>query len=207
MSNSWPSRCPSCDQSLLPCCQVVGRCGHGVCVRRLVGMAGVLLSGGNFFTCNGWWWWWHGGSEGIGGMGRDSHRRSDLHSSHTTTLHRGWSIVFTTCRNIVRTLQSLFTTRCFLKEESVHDHVAHFENFFDKETLKERSFTFERTCFDITFCTGSGRRTPALQCVKNLYGTVTPPVDVVRLGVRSRILFDLKNLLTSWLSVDFLLWS
>jgi hypothetical protein len=31
------------------------------------------------------------------------------------------------------------------------------------ENLKEHSFTFERTCFDITFCTGSGRRTPDLQ--------------------------------------------
>jgi hypothetical protein len=44
------------------------------------------------------------------------------------------------------------------------------------ENLKERSFTFERTCFDITFCTGSGRRTPALQFAKNSYGAVAPPV-------------------------------
>ena len=28
---------------------LVGRCGHGVFGRRLVGVAGVLLRGGNFF--------------------------------------------------------------------------------------------------------------------------------------------------------------
>ena len=35
----------------------------------------------------------------------------------------------------------------------------------------------ENTCFDITFCTGSGRRTHALQIAKNLYGAVASPVD------------------------------
>jgi hypothetical protein len=34
----------------------------------------------------------------------------------------------------------------------------------------------ENTFFDITFCTGSGRRTHALQIVKNLYGAVASPV-------------------------------
>ncbi len=46
-----------------------------------------------FFGCYCWWWWWYGGAEGIGCMGRQSHWRSDLHSSHTT-FHQGSSIVF-----------------------------------------------------------------------------------------------------------------
>ena len=31
-------------------------------------------------------------------------------------------------------------------------------------------------CFDITFCTGSGRRSPDLKFIKNSYGVVGPPV-------------------------------
>ena len=42
MSNSWTSRCPSCDQPLLPCWKVwpwrfgqsFGRCGWGIVARR-----------------------------------------------------------------------------------------------------------------------------------------------------------------------------
>jgi hypothetical protein len=33
--------------------------------------------------------------------------------------------------------------------------------------------------FDITFCTGSGRRTHALQNAKNIYGAVASPVDTL----------------------------
>ena len=53
-----------------------------------------------------------------------------------------------------------------------HGHVTNSQNCFEIENRKERAFTFERTCFDITFCTGSGRRTPALRCAKNSYGPV-----------------------------------
>jgi hypothetical protein len=35
----------------------------------------------------------------------------------------------------------------------------------------------QNMCFDITFCTGSGRRTHSLQIAKNLYGAVASPVD------------------------------
>jgi hypothetical protein len=46
--------------------------------------------------------------------------------------------------------------------------------------VKERSFTCERTLwFDITFCTGSGRRTSALQFVKNSYGVTKSVVSQV----------------------------
>jgi hypothetical protein len=45
MSNSCPSLCPSC---ICPSF-LVGRCGHGVFGRRLVGEDGVLLRGGIFF--------------------------------------------------------------------------------------------------------------------------------------------------------------
>jgi hypothetical protein len=31
--------------------------------------------------------------------------------------------------------------------------------------------------FDITFCTGSGRRVPVLKFIKNSYGVVSPPVS------------------------------
>jgi hypothetical protein len=37
----------------------------------------------------------------------------------------------------------------------------------------------QNMCFDIAFCTGSGRRTPALQITQNLYGAVAPPVALV----------------------------
>ncbi len=57
----------------------------------------------------------------------------------------------------------------------LHCHVTISQNCF-MENLKERSFTFERTCFDITFCTGSGRRTSALEFAKNSNGVVPPPV-------------------------------
>jgi hypothetical protein len=34
----------------------------------------------------------------------------------------------------------------------------------------------QNMCFDITFCTGSGRRTTVLKFIKNSYGVVTSPV-------------------------------
>jgi hypothetical protein len=49
---------------------------------------------------------------------------------------------------------------------SFHGHVTKSQNCFEMENLKEHSFTFERMCFDIIFCTGSGR-TPDLKFVKN----------------------------------------
>jgi hypothetical protein len=38
----------------------------------------------------------------------------------------------------------------------LHGHVTNSQNCFEVENLKERSFTFERTCFDITFVLGVG---------------------------------------------------
>ena len=35
----------------------------------------------------------------------------------------------------------------------------------------------QNMCFDIRFCTGSGRRRPALQIVKNSYVFVAPAVE------------------------------
>jgi hypothetical protein len=94
------------------------------------GRLGSCSTAGFFFVCYGWWWWWCGGAEGIGGMGRHSHRRPGLHSSHTT-FHRGWNIVFTTvskhCDDRCKTFlpQDVFsrnhpcmTTRPSLKIES-----------------------------------------------------------------------------------------
>ncbi len=91
LSNSRSSRCPSWDQHLLLCWkmwswrfwQVFRRVGWGLVARR------------DFFACNGRRRWWCTGTEGIGWMGRHSHRRQGLHSSHTT-FHRGWSHSFLT---------------------------------------------------------------------------------------------------------------
>ena len=35
------------------------------------------------------------------------------------------------------------------------------------------------SCIDITFCTGSGRRTTVAKFIKNSFGIVGPPVDTV----------------------------
>ena len=48
-------------------------------------------------------------------------------------------------------------------------------------------------CFDITFCAGSGRRTPALKFVKNSYGVVAPPV--VADGEKRALVFFFLDLL------------
>ncbi len=161
MSNSWPSRCPSCDQPLLPCWKVWTWCfwqvfGRVVGPKELVGWVGTVTDVWTYTPP----------------------------TPHFTEVEAQF---FTTCRNILMrlkysflprveifwwTLQNLFTTRCFLKEQSVHVHVVRFENFFDKENWKTRVFIFQNTYFTRPVCPGSGRRTPALQFVENSYGFV-----------------------------------
>jgi hypothetical protein len=41
-----------------------------------------------------------------------------------------------------------------------------------------RDQILENTCSENRFCTGSGRRTPALQIAQNLYGALAPPVAI-----------------------------
>ena len=83
-------------------------------------------------------------------------------------------------------VQNLFTTRCFLEEQSVHGHVAALKISLTRKIgkhvlshFKTRAFrdqTLENTCLENRFCTGSGRRTPALKFCQNSYGFVCPPV-------------------------------
>ena len=174
MSNSWTSRCPSCDQTLLPRWKVwtwrfwktFGRTGWGI------------VAWWEFFYML-WlvvmvvWWvrrnWWDGSaqSQTIAGLTLLPHHDSPrLKHSFLPRVEILWW-----------TLQNLFTTRCFLKEQSVHGHVTRFEKKFDKENWKTLTFIFQNTCFPRPACTGSGRRSPALQFVKNSYGVVSPPVD------------------------------
>ncbi len=89
LSNSWSSRCPFCDQPLLPC----GRCGH-VVFDSFVGRDcwGIAVRK-DFFSCNGRGWPWCGGDEGIDGIGWRCHRPQGFLSSRTM-FRRGWTIVF-----------------------------------------------------------------------------------------------------------------
>ena len=65
-------------------------------------------------------------------------------------------------------------------EQSVHGHDLKIvltrkigKNVFSLfKTCAFRYQISQNMCFDIAFCTGSGRRTPALQIAKNLYGIV-----------------------------------
>jgi hypothetical protein len=62
----------------------------------------------------------------------------------------------------------------------LHGHVTNSQNCFDMENLKTRGFRYqisENTCLENRFCTGIGRRTPALKFCQNSYGFVGPPVD------------------------------
>jgi hypothetical protein len=43
-----------------------------------------------------------------------------------------------------------------------------------------RAFTFECMCLENRFCSGSGRRTPALKFAQNSFGFLGPPVDLVK---------------------------
>jgi hypothetical protein len=187
MSNSWPSRCPSCDQPLLPCwkvwtwCfwQVFGRDGWGL-VARWEFFFHVMVGGDGGVV---------GPKELVGWVGTVT----DVWTYTPPTPHftEVEAQFFTTCRNILMrlkhsflprveifwwTLQNLFTTRCFLKEQSVHVHVVRFENFFDKENWKTRP--------------GSGRRTPALQFVENSYGFVGVYYESIKWEVKTRPVYE-----------------
>jgi hypothetical protein len=182
MSNSWSSHCPSCDQPLLPRWKVwtwrfwkeFGRGGWGLVARW------------DFF-CMLWlvvmvvWWvrrnWWDGSTQSqTAGLTLLPHHASPRlnHSFYHNV------------ENILWTLQNHFTTRCFPKEQSVHGHVPALEISFGRKIgkhvlshFKTRTFRDQISgdrCFDITFCTGSGRRTHVLQIAKNLYGAVASPV-------------------------------
>jgi hypothetical protein len=87
-SHSWSSRCPSCDQPLLPC----WKSGHGVFASFVGRGSWVIVARMDFFAYNGRGWPWCGGDEGIDGIGWRCHRRQGLLSTRTT-FRRDWSIV------------------------------------------------------------------------------------------------------------------
>jgi hypothetical protein len=89
LSNSWPSRCPSCDQPLLPS----WTCGHGVFGSFVGRGCWGIDARMDFFSCNGRGWPWCGGAEGMDGIGWRCHRLQGLLSSHTT-FRLAWRIVF-----------------------------------------------------------------------------------------------------------------
>ncbi len=62
-----------------------------------------------------------------------------------------------------------------LKIESTRKIGKHVLSLF--KTCAFRYQISQNMCFDIALCTGSGRRTPALQIAKSLYGVVAPPME------------------------------
>jgi len=66
------------------------------------------------------------------------------------------------------------TTWPALKIASTRKIGKHVLSLFKTRAFRDQ--ILENTWFDITFCTGSGRRTPALKFIKILYGVVAPPV-------------------------------
>ncbi len=167
---------------------LVGRCDHGVFGRRLVGATGVLLRGGNFF-CMLWlvvmvvWWdrrnWWDGSAQSqTAGLTLLPHHDSPglKHS------------FLPQCRNIVMDIAEPFYHKMFPQENHPWMTTWSALKIVSTRKIGKHVLSLFKTCafryqisqnmgFDITFCTGSGRRTPALQIAKNLYGAVASPVE------------------------------
>ena len=72
----------------------------------------------------------------------------------------------------------------------------------DKRRLETCAFRYQisqNMCFDITFCTGSGRRTHALQIAKNLYGIVATADCCKRVLLRFHLDFVFSDFWVSFL--------
>ena len=66
------------------------------------------------------------------------------------TLHlenTGKNVCFIATRKILQRLEGVVL-------EELDCHITNSQNWFEMENLIERSFTFERTCFDVTFVLG-----------------------------------------------------
>ena len=94
---------------------------------------------------------------------------------------------FTTCRYIVMTWQILFLPQDVVQRNNPFMATCADVKIVLTRTIEKHVLSLFKTCafryqisqnmcFDITFCTGSGRRTPALKFMKNSYGVVAPHV-------------------------------
>ncbi len=126
---------------------LVGRCGHGVFGRSLVGVVGVLFHGGIFF-CMLWlvvmvvWWgrrnWWDGSaqSQTTGLTLLPHHGSPRLKHSFLPPFE---NIVMDVAKSFYHRMFSQRTIRGWSRDL--------FGNFLYKENWKTRVFTFQNTFF------------------------------------------------------------